>query len=196
MTELKTFFDEIEPSFKQFISTSHVEFEFRLGKRNRGTFDTNIGLEKFTRIREGLIKYNGWESVKKTTDTAYYKDSIRLIIDEDTDAQVQVNKHKLFKHDYSHKPLDVRFSIASEVPMDGSMEIEYTDSKQRQRESFVRQNLSIDLTIVSGQVDMDSEEDTVYQVEFEIIDPLKVTNQNIFYNLVYKIQDVLRLLLD
>jgi hypothetical protein len=196
MTELKTFFDDsVKKTFEDNKNKPHVEFEFRLGKINRKTFDTNVGLEKFNKIREGLLKYQGWESIKKTSDTVYYKDNIRLTIDDETDDQVLVTKNKFFKSDYLHTPLDIRFSVSTETPM-GDSDIEYSDSKQRQRESFIRKNLSIDLTIVTGQVDMDSEEDKVYQVEFEIIDPKKVNNVNELYNIVYKIQDVLRLLLD
>ena len=36
--------------------------------------------------------------------------------------------------------------------------------------------------------DMDSEEEAVYQIELEIIDPLKVEH---FYNIVFKVQNVL-----
>jgi hypothetical protein len=198
MSELKTFFETaVEKKFIEHRNDSHIEFEFRLGKINRKTFDTNIGLEKFNKIRDGLLKYKGWESIKKTSDTVYFKDSIRLTIDDETEDQVLVTKNKFFKNDYTHKPLDIRFSIASETPLlDQDSEIEYTDSKQRTRESFIRKNLSIDLTIVTGQVDIDSEEDKVYQVEFEIIDPKSVCDANDLYNIVYKIQDVLRLLMD
>jgi hypothetical protein len=193
MTELVTFFEKIEPVFKKARDEKHIEFEFRLGKINRNTFDTNVGLEKFNKIREGLHKYKGWELIKVVNDTVYHKDSIRLTIDDDTDDQVLVNKKKLVKVDWSHQPLDIRFSVANEIPIEDPGEIEYTDSKQRKRESFVRKNLSIDLTIVTGQVDMDAEDDKTYQVEFEIIDPKNVKDQNELYNMVYKMQDVLKL---
>jgi predicted acylesterase/phospholipase RssA len=59
---------------------------------------------------------------------------------------------------------------------------------------FVRKNLSIDMTIVSGNPsDLDSEEENTYQIEFEIVDPQKVSDTNTLYNIVYKVNDVLDL---
>jgi hypothetical protein len=67
-------------------------------------------------------------------------------------------------------------------------------AKKRIRESFVRKNLSIDMTIVSGNpADLDSEEENSYQIELEILDPKKITDNNVLYNIVYKINDVLEL---
>jgi hypothetical protein len=192
----KEIFENVQPIFQKFKSQKYTEFEFRLGKINRGTFDTNVGKEVFDRILEGLKMYKGWESVKEKSDVAYYNENIRLLIDDDTEESVQVVKENLFKSNYSltSRPLDVRFSVAKETPFEKS-DIEFTMAKQRKRFSFVRKNLSIDLTIVSGNpADLDSEEQESYQVEFEIIDPSKVNNDDTLYNIIYKVNDVLDLL--
>jgi hypothetical protein len=48
------------------------------------------------------------------------------------------------------------------------------------------------MTTVSGNPnDMDSEDETTYQVEIEIIDPTKVGDQ--LYNVVHKIYNILEL---
>jgi hypothetical protein len=169
--------------------------ELRLGKINRGTFDTNVGQATFEKILRRLHKYTGWEKVKKTSDVAYYKDSIRLVIDEDTDESVQVMKKKIGTVDQMlpGRPLDVRFAVATENPCTQDVD-EYASAKKRVRESFVRKNLSIDMTVVSGNpADLDSEEENSYQIEFEILDPTKVTDNIVLYNLMYKVNDVLDL---
>jgi len=192
---MKEFFEKISPVFSKYQNEKHVEFEIRLGKINRGHFDTNVGQETFEKVLRGLKKYQGWEKTSKSSDVAYYKDDIRLVIDEDTDESTQVSKTKILhiNHSLSGKPFDVRFSVAKEVPNAQEVE-EFLSARKRLRESFVRKNLTIDMTIVSGNPsDLDSEEESCYQIEFEIIDPTKVFDKNTLYNIIHKVQDVLDL---
>ena len=37
----------------------------RLGKINRGSFDTNVGQQMFEKVLAGLKKYQGWEHTSK-----------------------------------------------------------------------------------------------------------------------------------
>ena len=186
-------FEKVSPIFSKFQNEKYIEFEMRLGKINRGFFDTNVGQSMFENVLSGMKKYQGWEKVSKTNDVAYYKDNIRLIIDDDTDESVQVIKQNLVKTDYSldNKQFDVRFSVSRETPCEQEVE-EYTSARKRTRESFIRKNLSIDMTVIAGNpTDLDSEEENSYQIEFEIIDPTKVYDKNMLYNIIYKIQDVI-----
>jgi len=187
-----------KPVFEKFLGAPNIEFEFRLGKIVPGTagttsFDTNIGKDSFEKILQGLKQYKGWESTKTTSDTVYSSGPIRLTIDDDTENSVQISKKKLFKQDHfiPGKPFDVRFSVSSETPVN-LPDHEYTQARQRRRESFVRKNVRIDMTVVSGNpMDMDSEDMETYQVELEIIDPSKVGDQ--LYNIIHKIHNVLEL---
>jgi hypothetical protein len=192
---MKEFFEKVSPIFSKYQNEKHMEFELRLGKINRGSFDTNVGQETFEKILRGLHKYKGWEKVVKKSDVAYYKDEIRLIIDDETEESVQVTKHKIGTVDYSlsGKPFDVRFSFATEKPCSVEVE-EYVKARKRERVSFVRKNLSIDMTVISGDPsDWDAEEDLAYQIEFEVVDPTQVHDKDTLYNIVYKVQDVLDL---
>jgi hypothetical protein len=189
-------FEKVNPIFSKFQFEKNIEFEMRLGKVNRGTFDTNVGQVTFEKILEGLKKYKGWESTKKTNDVAYYHDNIRLVINDDTEESIQVVKDKLSKIDHvlTGQPLDVRFAVAKETPIENNGDIEYSTARQRNRESFIRKNLSIDMTIVAGNpADLDSEEENMYQVEFEIIDPKLIKDHDTLYNIIYKVHDVLKL---
>jgi hypothetical protein len=192
---MKDFFEQVSHVFSKYQNEQHVEFEMRLGKINRGSFDTNVGQNTFEKILRRLQKYQGWEHTKQSSDMAYYHDRIRLTVDEETEDHVQVSKNKLEKFDYclSDRPFDVRFAAAKEIPNTDDVE-EFAFAKKRTRWSFVRKNLSIDMTIVSGgAADLDSEEENSYQIEFEIIDPKKVSDKNMLYNIVYKVNDVLEL---
>jgi len=192
---MKELFEKVDPIFSKFQNEKNIEFELRLGKINRDYFDTNIGKETFEKILYALKKYPSWESVKHTRDVVYYQDNIRLVINDETEESTQIIKEKLVKIDnVLPGPLDVRFSVARETPFQKD-DLEFTDAKQRTRESFVRKNLSIDMTVVSGNpTDFDSEEEQSYQVEFEIINPKLVKDQDTLYNIVHKVQDVLKIL--
>jgi hypothetical protein len=57
----------------------------------------------------------------------------------------------------------------------------------------VRKNLSIDMTIVKGTPDdKDSEEDTTYQIEMEIIDPSQITDDDNLFKILHKIFDLMK----
>jgi len=104
-----------------------------------------------------------------------------------------VQKINAVKTDFTGEPTDMRFSISREIPTWGQYEMDRKRTKTRH--SFIRKNLSIDMTISSGDnVDMDSEEECSYQIEFEIIDPKNVSNLNDFFNIVYKVNDLSKLI--
>jgi hypothetical protein len=173
----------------------------RLGKFNGSMFDTNVGKDVFERILNGLEQYHGWEDVKMTSSEVFYRDrdSVRMNVDDETGDQTIVQKRSMFKEDIKkvkNAPFDVRFSICREVlmPEDG----DYTDMDRKrfkERKSFVRKNLSIDMTKSTGDtVDMDAEDPTSYQVEFEIVAPNRVETSEQLFNIVHKINDVFKLL--
>jgi hypothetical protein len=190
----KTIYDRIKPIFDSLKNEEHIEVEMRLGKHNGSLFDTNVGKETWERVLKGLNKYQGWESKKKTVVDVYYNDvnNIRITADEDSGDQTMVQKISVVKEDFTCQPLDVRFSISREIPTFGEYDMDRKRSKTRH--SFVRKNLSIDMTISSGDsVDMDSEEECSYQIELEIVNPQDVQNDNELYNIIHKIDDLAKI---
>jgi hypothetical protein len=191
-------FDQIEPIFNQFKNRANVEIEMRLGKIAYGKFDTNVGKNTFHAILKGLENFKGWEKVIKSNTNVYFSGDTRVIDDEDTGASSAHKKTKLKKIDIhiDNKPYDMRFSVSTEVACQKPGEnTEYDDMRIRKRVSFVRKNLSIDMTVVSGDADdPDSEENERYEVELEILTPQNVTNKNELYNIVHKVDDILKLL--
>lgn len=195
---VQTVTKKVLPLFEKFKNEENLEFEMRFGKFNGSFFDTNVGQDNFNRLLDGLRRYNGWESVVEKSYESFYNDehSVRLTVDDDTEEQVQIRKVKIHNEDfkrYKNTPHDIRFSFSKEIPIEGDFIMDRKRSKRRI--SFVRKNLSIDLTESSGDTeDMDAEESVSYQVELEIIDPNKIENRDQLFNIIQKINDLFKLL--
>jgi hypothetical protein len=125
----------------------------------------------------------------------YYNDNnnVRISVDEDSGEQTMIQKISVVKEDFKREPLDVRFCVAREIPMSGEYEMDRKRTKTRH--SFVRKNLSIDMTISSGDnADMDSEEEASYQIEMEFVKPSDVDSIYKFKNILQKIDDLTKLI--
>jgi hypothetical protein len=195
--DIQKIVDKTLPLFDRHNDEEHVEVEIRLGKFNGAFFDTNVGKKSFDAILAGLQQYDGWEDVRTSVCDVFYHDAggIRLSVAEHTGEHTMVQKQKLVTENFQEfsAPLDVRFSIAREVPVTGEYEMDRKRTKHRQ--SFVRKNVSIDMTVSSGDaVDKDAEDPNHYQIELEIVDPGKVGCQEEFYNILWKINDLFKLL--
>jgi len=193
--DTKSITEKIRDVFETHKNEEHIEVEIRLGKHNGSLFDTNVGKETFERVLKGLKKYNGWEETKTTSTDVFYDDTngTRISSDEDTGEQIMVQKIKVVKEDFKSEPLDVRFSISREIPTHGSYDMDRKRSKYRH--SFVRKNLSIDMTVSSGDsVDMDSEDAASYQIELEIVKPSDVGSYNDLFNILHKVNDLSKLI--
>jgi hypothetical protein len=187
--------NEILPIFEAHKNEGDIEIEIRLGKHNGSLFDTNVGKDIWKQVLSGLRKFDGWESVKTTVSDVYYNDAnnVRITCDEETGEQTMIQKISVSKQDFKRDPLDVRFCVAREIPTNGEYEMDRKRNKTRH--SFVRKNLSIDMTISFGDnVDMDSEEEATYQIELEIVNPPDVDSIYKLQNILQKIDDLTKLI--
>ena len=187
--------DRVLPIFEAHKNEEDIEVEIRLGKHNGSLFDTNVGKDVWKQVLKGLKKYDGWEEVKMTISDVYYNDAnnVRITCDEETGEQTMIQKISVIKEDFKHEPLDVRFCVAREIPTSGDYEMDRKRTKTRH--SFVRKNLSIDMTISCGDnADMDSEEEATYQIELEIVKPRDVDSIYKLQNILQKIDDVGKLI--
>lgn len=193
--DIQAIIDKVLPIFEAHKNEGDIEVEIRLGKHNGSLFDTNVGKDTWKRVLKGLKKYDGWESVKMSTSDVYYSDSnnIRITSDEESGEQTMIQKISVIKEDFKCDPLDVRFCVAREIPTTGEYEMDRKRTKTRH--SFVRKNLSIDMTISSGDnADMDSEEEANYQIELEIVKPEAVDDIYKFQNILQKVADLSKLI--
>jgi hypothetical protein len=187
--------EKVLPIFEAHKNEGDIEVEIRFGKHNGALFDTNVGKDIWKQVLKGLRKYDGWESTKTSTVDVYYNDNnnIRISVDEDSGEQTMIQKISVAKQDFKREPLDVRFCVAREIPMSGEYEMDRKRTKTRH--SFVRKNLSIDMTISSGDnADMDSEEEASYQIEMEFVKPSDVDSIYKFKNILQKIDDLTKLI--
>ena len=205
--EAHPIYDKWAPIINMHKNTPGTEIEIRFGRAGRGGFDTNVGQQTFKKVLGALERYTEWEDKKHTKSTVYYfegpgtesrsdrRSYKRLTVDDETDEQVGHIKKRVKVDDFvlDGKPLDVRLGVSTEEPFEYDGEETSTEQKAKERWSFVRKNLSIDLSIIKGNPDdPDSDEDTTYQIELEIIKPELVNDQDTMYNLLYKIFDLLK----
>ena len=190
-------FEKVEKPFLKHRRTPHMEFELRLGKKAPNMFDTNIGKEKWERILKGLQNYKHWEDTKETRSTVYQTGDYRVVVDDESSEQDVHKKKKLQVIDIPLKdqPLDVRVSMSTEEPSEIPEDMEFQKIRERKRYSFLRKNLWIELTQWMGQAeDLDDENEIQYQVELEIDDVNKVTDDVLMKNILHKAYNVMELL--
>jgi len=189
-------FAKWEPLIRQHAKRPNTEIEFRFGRPSGKGFDTNVGPAVFDKVMKALCKYECWESTKHTNATVYYfEGNKRLAVDEETDEQIGHIKKRVLVDDFSmdSAPFDIRLGVSTEEPFDYDGEETSTKQTTKERWSFVRKNLSIDMTIVKGTPDdKDSDEDTTCQIEMEIIDPSLISDDDNLFNLLHKIFDVMK----
>jgi|694.fasta_scaffold16959_4 hypothetical protein len=203
METMTALFNAWENTIETYKDTPNVEIEIRLGKVNRGKFDTNVGQQTFEKVLRRLRKFDEWESTNESQSTVYYDTaaSKRVVMNDVTDEMEScVIKKRIHVNDQPLNgfPVDARIGISSEVPYDRNEDTDenFTRVKKRKRYSFVRKGLSIDLSEVSGDVDdKDSEEATEYQIELEILDPPKnAAERHQVFNIIYKISDICKIM--
>ena len=192
--------DTIEPIFNKYKDDEHVEMEIRLGKYNGKFFDTNIGEKMYINLMKGLNKYDGWERIETSQTEVFYreKDNLRITIDESTNEETVIRKERVHVEDFKQlegTPFDIRFCVSKELPIEHDYDSEMDCKKTKTRTSYIRKNLSIDMTsIIGGTQDMDSEDPFTYQVEFEIIKPKNVEDKDTLFNIIHKIKDLFNIL--
>tara|TARA_B100000902_G_scaffold392360_1_gene444639 strand:+ start:1629 stop:2231 length:603 start_codon:yes stop_codon:yes gene_type:complete len=192
--------DTIQPILDNYKNEEYIEMEFRLGKYNGTFFDTNIGEKKYIAILNGLNKYTSWDRIVRAETEVFYrdKDNLRITIDESTNEETIVKKERVHVEDFKQikdTPFDIRFSVCKEIPMEHDYDSEMDGKKTKTRTSYVRKNVSIDVTSISGNTkDMDSEDPFTYQVEFEIMKPQNIEDKDTLFNIIHKIKDLFNML--
>lgn len=193
---MDTFFDRWEQLINLHKKTPNVEIEIRLGKMNRGSFDTNVTKETYDKVLRRLHKYQEWESVETSDTSRFYYEGQRRVTYDNTkeDIMACVVKQRVLVDDASvaHELFDVRLGISTETPVPHREDEEYTQVRNVKRVSFVRKNLRIDVSAVSGDPeDKDSEHEVEYQIELELMHVPEARHE--LYNMVYKVFDVLKI---
>jgi hypothetical protein len=192
----KPMFDKWAQVIETHKNNDNTEIEIRFGRRSGNKFDTNVGQETFQKVLQALTKYEGWESTNHSEVTVYYfEGGKRLSVNEQTDEQIGEIKTRVTVDDFPlpDAPLDVRLGISTEVPFEYDGEETSTEQKTKERWSFVRKNLSIDMTIITGTPDdKDSDDDKTYQIELEILKPSQIQNKIELFNLLYKVFDIMK----
>ena len=194
MEQARILFDKWEPIIRRHSTKETSEIEIRIGKMNRGSFDTNVTRAVHDKALRRLYKYKGWEEVTVSDTIVYhYPTSRRATYDNDKeDITESVIKRRLEVNDFSldGQPFDVRLGVSAEIPADHDPNEEACMVRSKKRVSFTRKNLRIDVTSVSGDSDdPDCDEETHYQIELELLAVPESKDE--LFNMVYKIFDIL-----
>jgi hypothetical protein len=189
-------FQVFEPVIRKY-ATGH-EIEIRFGKANRKMFDTDVTKETYEKVLRRLHRYTEWEEVTETDSTVYYFENggrvtYDNVLDEVTESVIKKPVEKV-NYVLEGHPFDVRLGISTEKPFERRDDEQAISSKSKKRTSFLRKNLRIDVTAVTGDPDdPDSEAETQYQIELEFVSvPEK---QHELYNMVHKVMDVMKITL-
>lgn len=189
-------FDTWAPLIQKHKGDNSTEIEFRFGRKNKNSFDTNVGKDTFERVFKALMNAQCWETSRHSKATVYYfAEGARLTVDEESDEQDGCIKKRVAVNDFEleNANYDVRLGISTETPWEYDGEEVSSEQKDKERWSFVRKNLSIDMTVIKGTPDdKDSDDDTSYQIELEIIKPSEIGSDTELFNILYKIFDISR----
>ena len=145
-------------------------------------------------------RYNGWDRIVQSETEVFFreKDNLRITIDETTNEETIIKKERVHVEDFKQiegTPFDIRFSVSKEIPMEHDYDSEMDGKKTKTRTSYIRKNVSIDVTSISGNTqDMDSEDPFTYQIEFEIMKPQNVEDKDTLFNIIHKIKDLFNIL--
>jgi hypothetical protein len=189
-------FHALEPKIRKHASTPNIEIEIRIGKINRNSFDTDLTKGTYEKILRRLRRYKAWESVTEYDTTVFYfQNGGRVTYDNVLDQEIEsIIKKPIEKFNFplEGQPFDVRLGISTEEPFERDEDEQAVSSRTKNRVSFLRKNLKIDVTAVTGDPDdPDSEAETQYQVELEIV---KVPDsRDELFNMVHKVFDVLKI---
>lgn len=188
-----TFFAQVEDVYNTHKHTKDIEMEMRIGrKKGAGKFDTSLPGETWSRVKHSLDLYKGWEAVEETKCTVFRgTKGIRLTEDEHGE-RVCVRKTNRENKDFPLGPVDnwcVRFSASVEKPIKEPEE--FDDIFTKERWSYTRKGVRIDLTILSPE-DKDAEEKD-HQIELELLS--LTDDKEVLFKQLYKVFDILRIMI-
>ena len=136
----------------------YLEIEFRLGKIVNNNFNTNIGFNNFTKLKNIFDLCNTWIEKLDFEYTDVFYNEIRCVLDK----KDCITKKTILKENIKNHSCDLRMCISQELPIvaKNSNENE-TFRRHKKRYRYSTSHWHIDLTkVVSNNI-------TSYECEFE-----------------------------
>lgn len=192
MSFADNFFEVAKKVYNSHHKAKNVEMEIRIGRKRGNRFDTSIDQEKWNSVLRSLKSYEKWEEISYNKYNVFRNDKVRITEDEETGDRTCIKKVVKENKDVLLSPLfpwALRFSASCEIPHEEPEE--FTECFKKERYSFVRKGVSIDLTKITPD-DMDAETSD-YQIELELVGD-EVRDDNTLYNQIYKAFDLIRLI--
>lgn len=171
--DFSTIVEPIKAVFERHASSvkkGAIEIEGRLGiyDHENKKFDTNIGEEYYTNIKEMLDSCKEWNSVENIDTTDHINDKFRLSTNNKTASVSCIEKKKLASFTITSEttPLDFRITISVEIPVKVEKFSKKNVSIQRDknRYQYKLDDYSYDLTKIATTTTK-KEEHFEYEVE-------------------------------
>lgn len=161
---------------EQYHDTEGIEIETRLGFLDEHSFETDISLDFFNKIKRQLDTCNEFKKETRTY-TDFFKNDLRLSVTQTTTGtdRICIKKKTLKKLSfrYENSPFDVRCSFSTEAPVElsdfPSNDIQKLYNRKKKRHSYIyRDYVRFDLTEV--RTISNGLHTTTYEAEIEIFD--------------------------
>ena len=194
----------ISKMIEEYKDLEGVEFEFRLGRMNGRKFDSDVGKDYFQKIAGILTSNTSWsdQHMLHTTEYSKNKSNVRQILDEKTDTETFIEKKRIKDVTYTVEgmPLDFRFSVSQETSLTNQEPFEECNFvREKKRTSRHHKNWKYETTQVDGgDVDIDAESSTRYEVELEVKDPTLIKSGSSYaewfgHSGILKVMDMLKM---
>ena len=147
-----------------------------------------MGFDNLINICDAITENNDENNEEKHEHARFFTGAGTLHMEE---ARAGINNNETFDDliDIYDKIINVESNVDD---VTNNNDTEFNMTRIKKRTSFIRKNLTIDMTIVDGgeHEDLDNEDETFYEVELEIID-VKNVDDNKFKNILNKVENIL-----
>lgn len=179
---------EIETAVK-----GDVEIECKIRFRNMDGDMFHGLIKKLSTLDREMIKggQQGWKRIDSHTIDIYRKEKRFTKIGHEYFNTTKSAPAVLRVVDYDDEGFDLKFTVSKEKMSKTREPKTYDFKRVKDRTSFVKGNITIDITMVTSEDEEDIETPTKYEVEVEVIDSSKF-NANTFYSSIFLVVGAMR----
>jgi len=187
-------------------SSSPIEYEIRFGRQLQNRFSSCCTASFFDSTLFSLNSFDKWDSVKtyKTQDAFHEGVRYRRTSDGNVESckkrKLMTKRKALINCDEvkSFYPSDIRISIAAEEPVESPLAIIHPEYvRVKETHEFVKGNFAYMVSTVRSGSALDKLSDPpMYEIEIELLDPLRYIQENghkyVEKSILLKISNVLQ----
>ncbi len=177
MSEMSEIIDTLVKYVEMFKDVPGLEIEFRLGYIEKDTFNSNVSVEFYDKIKNELLNSSLFQKIHtESIDTIYgSKNHVRHSSCDNSYTQ----KTRLCNIDISYEPFDIRVSFSKEEIVKTKPRSKVVYTRNKNRDSFLYKFWSYDITKVTQN---ENSLDVVnHEIEIEIKKDISKENNIEFF---------------